>query len=114
MEINGLGQSFNQLLGNAKISQERTDQASFERLLKKVQGNDDDKALKEACRQFESYYLSQIYKQMRSTIPESGLLEAAPGRDIFQSMLDDAYAEESSKGIGTGIAEVMYKQLKRQ
>ncbi|PKM52734.1 MAG: hypothetical protein CVV02_00690 [Firmicutes bacterium HGW-Firmicutes-7] len=50
---------------------------------------------------------------MRKTVPESGLLEKSEGRDIFEDMLYEEYAKDMSKGKGTGLSEMLYRQLSK-
>lgn len=88
-------------------------QDSFEKQLQSAIANKDEKKLKEACKEFESIMLNMMYKQMRAAIPKSDLIPSDPGRDIFESMLDEKLVEEASKGGGIGLADIMYKQLSR-
>lgn len=82
-----------------------------------AQSNDDAK-LMEACRDFESYFIQTLYRQMRSSaeLINSGsrLFEKSQGEKIFQDMLDEEYAKKAADNGGIGLATFLYKQLKRQ
>ena len=85
-------------------------------LHKRMEGmkeNQNDEALKQACKDFESIFLSIMFKEMKKTIPEGGLIEKSTGTEIFEDM----HMEELSKKIantdeGLGIADMLYKQFK--
>ena len=51
---------------------------------------------------------------MRDTVIKSDLLEEDPGREIFESMLEEKLMEQASKRGSLGLAESLYKQLSRQ
>ncbi|HEX2951304.1 MAG TPA: rod-binding protein [Armatimonadota bacterium] len=71
----------------------------------------DNAKLKDACQQFESYMLSQLFSTMRASIPEDGLLPRSQGEKIFQEMLDGEYTKEISRSQSIGIASLLYRQL---
>lgn len=87
---------------------------SFEEKLKKAMEKNDQKELKNACKQFEGIMLDILYKQMKATINRSGLVEADPGREVFESMLDESMMESASQISTFGLADSLYKQLSRQ
>ena len=73
----------------------------------------DDKELKEVCNEFESIFISMMYKQMKATVPKSDFLNSDSATEMFQSMLDDELCINASQR-GIGIGDVMYKQLSKQ
>jgi peptidoglycan hydrolase FlgJ len=87
---------------------------SFEVHLKNALAKNDDKDLKNVCQEFEGILLNMMYQQMKATVPESGFLPDDPANGIFQSMLDDKLVEEASKSGSLGLADLLYKQLRRQ
>lgn len=76
----------------------------------KVDGEDE---LREAAKQFEAVFMSQLLKQMRSTVNKEEMFHGGAGEDIFTEMLDEEFAQKMSVR-GTGIADMLYKQLSRQ
>ena len=102
------------ITGNAVQSAEQSSDDTFARKLEEAARNNDDKALKQACQEFESIMLSMMYKQMKATVVKSDLMEEDPGMDIFQSMEDDELMKQASKTGSFGLAESLYKQLSRQ
>jgi len=74
-----------------------------------------DKKLRQACTEFESIFLYNLFKEMRRTVPKSSLLPAAPGKDTYEMMFDQKVAEDLSKrGEGIGLQKVLYEQLRRR
>ena len=95
---------------NGVASEEQT----FEEKLKRAMENKDEEALKETCRQFEELFLQMMYKQMKATVPKSGLFSESIPTEFFDSMLDESLVKEASKAKGIGLADMMYKQLYKE
>jgi peptidoglycan hydrolase FlgJ len=74
-----------------------------------------DKKLRKACRDFEAIFLFNLFKEMRQTIPHSGLLPSVPGKETFQMMFDQKVAEDlAGRGEGVGLQKMLYDQLRRR
>ncbi len=74
-----------------------------------------DKKLRQACADFESMFLYNLFKEMRKTVPKSGLLPSAPGKDTYEMMFDQKVAEDlSRRGEGIGLQKILYEQLRRR
>jgi flagellar protein FlgJ len=87
---------------------------SFAKRLEEAAKNNNDKELKKACQEFEAIILNILYKQMKSTIIKSGLIEEDPGTGIFESMYDEQLMEQASKTGSLGLSELLYRQLSGQ
>ncbi len=75
----------------------------------------EDKKLRQACTEFESMFLYNLFKEMRRTVPKSSLLPAAPGKETYEMMFDQKVAEDLSKrGEGIGLQKILYEQLRRK
>lgn len=85
----------------------------FEKRLRAAAEKGDDSELKQVCHEFESIFLSMLYKQMRATVPKSDYLESDSASEIYNSMLDDKLCEVSSQR-GIGLGDMMYKQMSKQ
>ncbi len=69
----------------------------------------DPNALKEACEGMESIFLNIMLKEMRKTIPKSGLMPDTLAKDIYTSLFDQHLSQEVAKaGKGIGIAEMLF------
>ena len=91
-----------------------------DRLQNKWNGTDYSKAtddeLMDACKQFEAYFVEQMFKEMMKTIPSE-----STGSGAMDSMMD-YYKDEMIKGIaeetsnqngGLGLAQMLYEQMRR-
>lgn len=77
-----------------------------------VDKTQNDKKLRESTREFEAMYIFEVYKSMRKSIPESGLIEKSFSTKMYQEMIDMEMAKTTSSGEGMGIGKAMYEQLK--
>jgi flagellar protein FlgJ len=71
-----------------------------------------DEELKSLALQFESIFVHYLMKSMRDTVPKSGLLSSFSS-DMYQSMFDQELAGEVSRQKGIGLADSLYRDLKR-
>lgn len=101
----------NNTINNAK---NKVADDAFEKRLQSAVDKKDDKELKNVCKNFEGIILNMMYKDMKATVPKSDLIPEDPGKDIFDSMLNDKLVDEAAKSGGLGLADVLYKQLSKQ
>jgi flagellar protein FlgJ len=69
-----------------------------------------DKALRQACADFEAYILQQILTLARQSEPD-GLFDQSFAGDMFKSMQDEERAKQMAHSGGAGLGEVLYQQL---
>ncbi|MBS4024202.1 MAG: rod-binding protein [Clostridia bacterium] len=93
-------------------SHQETD--TFARMLERAKEKNNDQELKEACLQFETYFLQQMMQGMRATVPQSGFIPKSYAREIYEGMLDEQYAEKMSQAGGIGLAKLLYDDLTRR
>ena len=68
--------------------------------------------LKKATQQFESYFLNELLKEMRKTVPQDKLLgDDGNGKQIFQDMMDQKLSDNMAGRGDLGMAKMMYDQL---
>lgn len=72
----------------------------------------EDAKLKETCQQFESLFLSQLFTQMRKSIPKSNLFGEGKDEEMFGSMLDQERAKAWAQADGIGLANLLYQQMR--
>jgi len=100
-------------LDSVQNTRAKSTEDEFERRLKAASEKGDDAELKQVCKEFESIFISMLYKQMRATVPKSDYLQSDSATEIYNSMLDDNLCDAASqKGIGLG--DMMYKQMSKQ
>jgi flagellar protein FlgJ len=98
---------------NIKGKVQESEQGEFERALEKAIEEKDEKKLKKACSDLEAIFVNMMFKQMRNTVQKSGLLDGGTAEEMYEDMLFDKYAEEVSKGKGTGLGDILYRQLSK-
>jgi flagellar protein FlgJ len=89
-------------------------QESFQNTLNQAMSAQDDEKLKQACQEFESYFVYKMLQQMRRTIPESDLVPKSYASKIYEDLLDDEMSKKFAGLGGIGLADMMYKQIKRE
>jgi flagellar protein FlgJ len=78
--------------------------------------SDQDAALKEVAKQFESMFMGMMLKSMRdaSDVFSEDSLFNSPESDFYRQMYDDQMSVSLTSGQGTGLAEVIHRQLMAQ
>lgn len=76
--------------------------------------SDTDTRLREVAAQFEAVFVRQLFAAMRATLPEGGAIDAGHAEDLFSQMLDEQVSELSAGRSGRGLADAIYRQLRRQ
>ena len=72
--------------------------------------------LLDACKQFEAYFLEQVFKEMQKTV--DCVKDESSGTDnnlvsYFKDETIQKLAETSTETQGLGLAQTLYEQMKR-
>lgn len=93
---------------------------SASKLQDKLNGADYTKAtddeLMDACKQFEAYFVEQMYKSMLKTIPQSEGMSASTSNmlDYYKDQMIQSVAEQTAdQNGGLGLAKMLYEQMRR-
>ena len=97
--------------GSIKGKAQQTEQGEFERALEKAIEEKDDKKLRKACSDLEAVFVNMMFNQMKNTVQKSGLMDSGSAVEMYEDMLYENYAKEVSKGRGTGLGDLLYRQL---
>lgn len=108
-------------LSNAGITQTKMElqrqesmAESFQDTLNKAAAGEDDAKLREACREFESYFINVMFREMRKTVDtSSSFIPVGYAENVFQEMLDEETSKNAAKSGGIGLADMMYRQMNR-
>ncbi len=80
-----------------------------------AQATDDE--LLGACKQFEAYFLEQIFKEMQKTVDcvkaDEGSTPNGNLVDYFEDSAIQKLASTSTEIQGLGLAQTLYEQMKR-
>lgn len=74
----------------------------------------DEGKLKKVCAEFESIFISQMLKEMRKSIPKSGLLDGGSEQDAYLSLFDEAFSKNMAQGGGIGLGKILYQNIMNQ
>lgn len=73
-----------------------------------------DEELMSVCKEFESYFLEQVFKEMQKTVPESEDSSSNSSLvDFYKDKTTQELAAQSTEQNGLGIAQALYEQMKR-
>jgi len=76
-----------------------------------------DEELLDVCKQFESYFLEQVFKEMQKTVDcfkdENSSSSNSNLVDFFKDSAIQSLAATSTENQGLGLAQMMYEQMKR-
>lgn len=73
-----------------------------------------DEELMDVCKQFEAYFLEQVFKGMMKTIPQSDENSSNSTMvDFFKDQMVQQIAADSTEQNSLGIAQMLYEQMKR-
>lgn len=75
----------------------------------------EDEKLLDACKQFESYFVEQMYKEMLKTVPTDELENGSNKMlvDYYKENLVKEYASKTTEQESLGLAQMLYEQMKR-
>lgn len=115
MEINGIGSVYSDYLLNS-ASQSKT--SSLESKVDSDYSDATDEELMDVCKEFESYFLEQVFDAMMKTAEvfsddeEDGY--ASKMVDYFKDSAVQELTSQATDQGGLGIAQTLYEQMKRQ
>ena len=70
----------------------------------------------DVCKEFEAYFVEQMFKAMQKMVPESSEEQSASTKqlqDYYKDEMIKSMAESSTEGEGLGLAQMLYEQMKR-
>ena len=112
LDLTGLSSSYSDII----TSQAQNVQSKkFQNSVSADYSNATEQELMDACKQFEAYFLEQIFKGMEKTIPKSDDGDASTQNmlDFFKDSTIQQLAEESTETNGLGLAQMLFEQMKR-
>jgi len=117
MDISSIGGTNYAQQALTSLDQETKTTESFASVLENAQLSGNKTEIMQACKDFESYFMQIMFRQMRKTsmsLSEDSFLPVGRAEETFQDMLDEEYAKKAANtGGGIGLATFMYKQMTR-
>ena len=113
MDIGGISSLYTDYVQNQNTEEtklkEKLDSTDYS------QATDDE--LLDACKQFEAYFLEQVFKEMEKTVDcVNGEEDSDPNDNLVDYFKDSAIqklASTSTETQGLGLAQMLYEQMKR-
>lgn len=111
MDMGGMNSSTMDYLEKAK----NLSQTNMENKLSTDYSKASDKELMDVCKQFESYFLEQVLKEMQKTVPtaEDSQSSSPSMVDYFKDSTLQGLAAQSTEQNSLGLAKSLYDQMKR-
>ena len=74
-----------------------------------------DQELMDVCKEFEAYFLEQVFKAMQKMVPESDHQSSYTKQmqSYFKDEMVQKLAKDSTETNGLGLAQTLYEQMKR-
>ncbi len=112
MDISGLTNIYSDYL-TQQMDEAQT--AKMKQAVSKDYSQATEDELLDVCKQFEAYFLEQIFKQMEKTVikDEGSSASTSALVDYFKESAIAELAETSTETQGLGIAQMLYEQMKR-
>ena len=112
MDISGLSNVYTEYLN------QQTDNVSSKKMqdtVSKDYSKATDEELLDVCKQFEAFFMEQVFKQMEKTIikDESSGGQTTALVDYFKDSALQELTKTSTETQGLGIAQMLYEQMKR-
>lgn len=71
-----------------------------------------EEELMDVCKEFEAYFLEQMFKAMRNTVSKDEESNSST-YGMFEDNLYQEYAKQSAENGQLGIAQTLFEQMKR-
>lgn len=117
MSLDGLYSGYSDLYGTNKTD------ANVEKLqsaINSTSSSSSEDELMEVCKEFEAYFVEQMYKSMEkmSKAPGASDEEESGSTSSYMEMFGDTLTQEyatmtTEQGEGLGLAQMLYEQMKR-
>lgn len=103
------------MYGNAYSNAANQTASKLQNTLDGVQNRASEDELMDACKQFEAYFVEQMFKSMMKTVPSSENTSnyTSTMMDYYKDQMIQSVAEESTSQGGFGLAQMLYEQMKR-
>ena len=116
MEGNGMGSVYSDYLMNSATKSKNSTLES--KLETDSYANASDEELMDVCKEFEAYFLEQVFDAMMKTATVFSKEEkngyAAKMVDYFKDTAVQELTAQATEQNGFGIAQTLYEQMKRQ
>lgn len=112
MDISGLTNIYGSYM-DQQVEQAKT--SKMQQTVSKDYTSASDAELMDVCKQFEAYFMEQVFKEMEKTIikDESSTGSTTALVDYFKDSALQDLTNTAADTQGLGIAQMLYEQMKR-
>ena len=68
-----------------------------------------DARLRAATTLLEATFYEELFKVMRDTVPDDGVVPSGGGQEMFESLLDQKVAESAAVASDSGLGSALYR-----
>ena len=109
MDISGLNSMYSQYTDAVKSS---VDTEALKGRINNAENATDEELMK-VCKEFEAYFVEQVYKEMINTIPQEKNSTSSLV-DYFKDQTVSEIAKQTTEGANSiGLAQSLYEQMRR-
>ena len=72
----------------------------------------EERRLIEAARNLEGVFVAQLFKAMRETVPEGGVMSGGAGEDMFSGLLDQHMSDLAPPQWNSDLGAALLKQFR--
>lgn len=116
MSLDGLYSGYSDIYGT---NNKKAEIDKLQNSINSTSSSSTEEELMEVCKEFEAYFVEQMYKSMEklSTVP-GGSDEDSSSTSDYMEMFGDTLTKEyatmtTEQGEGLGLAQMLYEQMKR-
>ena len=74
--------------------------------------NPEHERLRGVARDLEGVFVEQLFKAMRESVPEGGVVDGGTGEEMFTGLLDQKMSALAPARWERGLADALYRQLR--
>jgi flagellar protein FlgJ len=74
--------------------------------------NPENERLRGVARDLEGVFVEQLFKAMRESVPDGGVVDGGSGEEMFTGLLDQKMAALAPASWERGLADALYRQLR--
>lgn len=108
--LNGVNAYYNNTVSSAADGANK-----LEQVLQSDLSEATNEQLMGVCKEFEAYFLEQVFKSMQKMIPETESMSSSTRQlqDYFKDEMIQKLAKDSTENNSLGLAQMLYEQMKR-
>ena len=113
MDVNGI----NSYYGNLNTDTASSSASKLEETLNSDLSTATEEELMDVCKDFEAYFIEQMFKAMQKTVPnystESMAGSSNSMMDFYKEQMIQQVAADTTQQSSLGLAQMLYEQMKR-